>query len=70
MSKWETVFNNVLGSLVAGSKDDLMDRFIRGSFDSHAQCLTSIASIIADSAVKKMHYNQLTTQANGGTDNE
>ena len=66
MSKWEQVFTEVLSSLVAGSRQDLMDRFMQGHFDSHAECLASIASNIADSAIEKMKYNQYTTTAKGG----
>jgi hypothetical protein len=66
MTKWEQVFTEVLASLVAGSREDLMDRFCLGNFDSHAHCLTSIASNIADSAIKKMQYNELNTPAKGG----
>ena len=70
MSKWDEVFTQVLTSLIAGSRQDLYDRFLKGNFDSHAKCLTSVASIIADCAIKKMQHNELNTIANGGTDNE
>lgn len=67
MSKWDQVFIEVLGALVAGSRQDLMDRFMLGDFDTHAHCLASIASIIADKSVKKMQYNEAITTAKGGT---
>lgn len=69
MTKWETVFTEVLSSLVAGGREDLMDRFTHGHFESHAYCLTTVASIIADSATHKMRVNQLKKNT-GDSNNE
>lgn len=67
MSKWDQVFTQVLASLVAGTCDDLLDRFAKGQFEAHALCLASIASIIADKADIKMKHNGVMSKARGGS---
>lgn len=50
MDKWEKVFIEMLGVLVAENKDDLKQSWLNGHLETHASSYATIARVIANAA--------------------
>ena len=65
MTKWETIYTQVLDSVIANYKGDLLQEFIDGRMEHRANTLAMIARMIADSAIDQIDqhnlYNRETT---------
>lgn len=65
MTKWETVYTQVLDSVIANYKGDFLQEFIDGRMEHRAKTLAMIARMVANSAIDQIDqhnlYNRETT---------
>lgn len=61
MNKWDTVYTEVLGALVANSQNDLVDKWINSTLgiDTECKCIAAVARKITEAAMREMKYSHL-----------
>ena len=58
MTKWETVFTEVLSSMVAGQADQIHKQWLDEDLSNKSKSLAYAAAMIADSAIETMKHLQ------------